>query len=140
MVHDMTPETLRDICEKKLRRLTGYLVDISESQRYVMMADPAPILAHADAWEEDKKQLRRLNGEEIDGITVVHLCAGCVGKLEEIVEPLRRRLEEAEKPIDTSTWFYKNCRSQRRRGAKICQVCPFRRRIEGQEAALAKED
>lgn len=28
------------------------------------------------------------------------------------------------------TWFYTNCKSQRKRGAKICKVCPFREEIE----------
>jgi hypothetical protein len=28
------------------------------------------------------------------------------------------------------TWFYKNCKRQRKVGAKICQVCPFREEIE----------
>lgn len=35
--------------------------------------------------------------------------------------------------IDKSSWFYKNCRIQRRNNAKICQVCPFRKWIEEQE-------
>jgi len=53
---------------------------------------------------------------------------------------LIERLEAAEKAIDTSTWFYKNCKRQRRNAAKICQVCPFRAGIEVQEAALAGEE
>ncbi len=28
------------------------------------------------------------------------------------------------------TWFWKNCRSQRKREANICQTCPFRELIE----------
>ena len=28
------------------------------------------------------------------------------------------------------TWFYKNCKTQRKRGAKICDSCPFRELIE----------
>ena len=35
--------------------------------------------------------------------------------------------------VDFSSWFYKNCKRQRKVGAKICQVCPFRRIIESQE-------
>jgi len=35
--------------------------------------------------------------------------------------------------IDTSTWFYENCKRQRKNAAKICQVCPFRAGIEIQE-------
>jgi hypothetical protein len=35
--------------------------------------------------------------------------------------------------IDTASWFYKNCKRQRRRNAKICQECPFREGIEEQE-------
>jgi hypothetical protein len=32
--------------------------------------------------------------------------------------------------IDTDTNFYKNCKRQRKAGAKICQDCPFRSKIE----------
>jgi hypothetical protein len=32
--------------------------------------------------------------------------------------------------IDKSSWFYRNCKSQRKREAKICQCCPFRAGIE----------
>lgn len=35
--------------------------------------------------------------------------------------------------IDFNSWFYKNCKRQRRAKAKICQVCPFRSYIEKQE-------
>jgi hypothetical protein len=49
----------------------------------------------------------------------------------------KKRLEAIENAlkgkIDHSTWFYKNCKIQRRKGAKICQVCPFRILIEATE-------
>ena len=32
------------------------------------------------------------------------------------------------------TWFYVNCKRQRKLGAKICQVCPFRSEIENFES------
>lgn len=35
--------------------------------------------------------------------------------------------------IDKESWFYKNCKKQRKRGAKICQECPFRGYIEETE-------
>jgi len=35
--------------------------------------------------------------------------------------------------IDFNSWFYKNCKRQRKNKAKICQVCPFRPYIEEQE-------
>jgi hypothetical protein len=35
--------------------------------------------------------------------------------------------------IDKSTWFYENCKRQRKNNAKICQECPFRKSIEEQE-------
>lgn len=35
--------------------------------------------------------------------------------------------------IDKTTWFYTNCERQRRKGAKICGCCPFRKGIENQE-------
>ena len=35
--------------------------------------------------------------------------------------------------IDFKSWFYKNCKQQRKNKAKICQVCPFRSYIEKQE-------
>ena len=28
------------------------------------------------------------------------------------------------------TWFYTNCKRQRKLSAKICAVCPFRKEIE----------
>lgn len=37
--------------------------------------------------------------------------------------------------LDMSSWFYRNCRIQRRKGAKICQECPFRKGIEAVEKA-----
>lgn len=37
--------------------------------------------------------------------------------------------------IDTRSGFYKNCRSVRNRGGKICQSCPFREWIEAAERA-----
>jgi hypothetical protein len=74
--------------------------------------------AAADAWDETEGRLFDSHGMVMD---------------------LRERLEAAEKAIDTSTWFYKNCKRQRRNAAKICQVCPFRAGIEVQEAALAGE-
>ncbi len=38
--------------------------------------------------------------------------------------------------IDKTTWFYKNCKKQRRNEALICQVCPFRAGIEQQEEKI----
>lgn len=35
--------------------------------------------------------------------------------------------------IDKSTWWYENCKRQRKRKAKICNTCPFRKFIEKQE-------
>jgi hypothetical protein len=35
--------------------------------------------------------------------------------------------------IDKKSNFYKNCKRQRKAGAKICQDCPFRKGIEEQE-------
>ena len=40
---------------------------------------------------------------------------------------------EPKKKVDTSSWFYKNCKRQRKDGAKICNCCPFRNEIEHQE-------
>lgn len=36
------------------------------------------------------------------------------------------------------TWFYTNCKRQRKAGAKICQECPFRKDIENFEKTLGK--
>jgi len=41
--------------------------------------------------------------------------------------------------LDKTSWFYKNCRTQRRRGAKICNECPFRTWIEEQEVSEPKK-
>lgn len=35
--------------------------------------------------------------------------------------------------ISTNNRWYKNCKSVRKRGGKICMVCPFRPFIEKQE-------
>lgn len=48
------------------------------------------------------------------------------GELEKIKDALKIR-------VDHGSWFYKNCKIQRRKGAKICQVCPFRVLIEATE-------
>lgn len=36
----------------------------------------------------------------------------------------------------TDSVFYKNCKQQRKNGAKICRNCPFRDHIEAQEKGL----
>jgi len=41
--------------------------------------------------------------------------------------------------IDFNSWFYKNCKKQRKVRAKICQVCPFRSYIEEQENKIQDE-
>jgi hypothetical protein len=38
--------------------------------------------------------------------------------------------------VDQNSTFYKNCVRQRKRGAKICLKCPFRKGIERQEKDL----
>ena len=35
--------------------------------------------------------------------------------------------------VDKKSWFYTNCKRQRKAEAKICQCCPFRKKIEEQE-------
>ena len=35
--------------------------------------------------------------------------------------------------IDRKSWWYKNCKRQRKVGAKICQECPFRGYIDNEE-------
>ena len=44
--------------------------------------------------------------------------------------------------IDFNSWFYKNCKRQRKAKAKakICQVCPFRSYIEKQEIERIGEE
>ena len=42
--------------------------------------------------------------------------------------------------IDIKSWFYKNCKIQRRKEAKICQCCPFRCGIEEQESRLKENE
>ena len=41
--------------------------------------------------------------------------------------------KELINPLDKSTWFYKNCKRQRKNEAKICNCCPFRKWIEERE-------
>jgi hypothetical protein len=40
--------------------------------------------------------------------------------------------------VDKESWFYKNCKRQRKNKAKICQCCPFRKGIEEQEEPKSK--
>jgi len=42
--------------------------------------------------------------------------------------------------VDMNSWFYKNCKRQRKAKAKICQVCPFRGIIEEQEYEMEREE
>jgi len=35
--------------------------------------------------------------------------------------------------LDFSSWFYRNCKVQRRRRSKCCDSCPFRTGIEAAE-------
>jgi hypothetical protein len=42
--------------------------------------------------------------------------------------------------VDQKSLFYKNCKRQRKRNAKICQVCPFRGGIERQEDIVSSFD
>ena len=35
--------------------------------------------------------------------------------------------------IDKKSKWYKNCKQQRKREARICQDCPFRKQIEKEE-------
>jgi len=42
--------------------------------------------------------------------------------------------------VDKTSWFYKNCKRQRKNNAKICQVCPFRSGIEKQEENEQKDN
>lgn len=35
--------------------------------------------------------------------------------------------------LNFDSWFYKNCKRQRKNNSKICQECPFREWIEKQE-------
>ena len=35
--------------------------------------------------------------------------------------------------VDTGSWFYRNCKVQRKRRSKCCDSCPFRAGIEENE-------
>ena len=41
--------------------------------------------------------------------------------------------------IDRRSWFYQNCKRNRRAGAKCCMECPFRTGIELQEMGRSDE-
>jgi len=38
--------------------------------------------------------------------------------------------QRLKKAINENNRWYKNCKNVRKRGGKICQVCPFRKQIE----------
>ena len=40
--------------------------------------------------------------------------------------------------IDFKSWWYRNCVTRRRQGAKICGECPFRSYIESEERIKTK--
>ncbi len=40
--------------------------------------------------------------------------------------------------IDRKSWFYQNCKRNRRVGAKCCDVCPFKEGIEDQESGVGR--
>jgi len=51
-----------------------------------------------------------------------------------IIDAIRRAIEGPG--VDKTSWWYKNCKAQRRKGAKICNSCPFRQQIESQEIGV----
>ena len=60
-------------------------------------------------------------------------CHDLADALRELRKKYDTLVEGLKCKIDHSTWFYKNCKTQRRRGAKICNSCPFRVLIEATE-------
>lgn len=53
---------------------------------------------------------------------------------EKQIEEMRKSKKEIEEfKLDPKSCFYKNCKCQRKRGAKICLECPFRKYIERKE-------
>ena len=40
--------------------------------------------------------------------------------------------------INWNGWWNKNCKTQRKKKTKICQLCPFREYIENQEKERTK--
>lgn len=57
---------------------------------------------------------------------------------ESTFQNIRSLIEKSDKglEVDFDSLFYKNCKRQRKKGAKICQVCPFRKGIEREEAGV----
>jgi len=47
---------------------------------------------------------------------------------------------EIRRAIRKKTWWYRNCRTQRRKEAKICFECPIREQIERIEVEEGKEE
>ena len=69
------------------------------------------------------------------GITHPHLATHPTNNDNQAYAQLRQMVEN-QPEVNFSSWFYKNCKRQRKAGAKICQVCPFRKIIESQEAGV----
>lgn len=61
------------------------------------------------------------------------VCNACLKKGLDALAELEKLKAALKRKIDHSTWFYKNCKIQRRKGAKICNSCPFRILIEATE-------
>jgi hypothetical protein len=82
------------------------------------------IPAHVEFTEEEEKRMRELSFLEIDKVFTMP-----PKKTENAFlltyEWLKRKLE--------GTWFYENCKTQRRKKSKCCNSCPFREIIEKYE-------
>jgi len=68
-------------------------------------------------------------------LTHPHLVYKPTGRDKQAYQQIKQMIENWPE-VDFSSWFYKNCKRQRKVGAKICQVCPFRKIIESQEAGV----
>ena len=53
-----------------------------------------------------------------------------MGRDEKKIEEKEEEKSELENAIKDKVWWYKNCKIQRRKKAKICNSCPFRNQIE----------
>lgn len=60
----------------------------------------------------------------------IQTSAGTYYHYEDIIELIKQLTNMR---LDKSSRFYKNCKTQRKRGAKICNTCPFKYKIESFE-------
>ena len=100
------------------------LVFRKEGNRWTGFCKELGTTTYANDLKQTMKELKELVTLHLDTLEKT----GLVGQFFS-----ERKIKPKTMKIDFDSWFYKNCKKQRKREAKICQECPFRKLIEEQE-------